>query len=218
MHTKFQNSSSSSSDSSGSTSESVSPANRKKDPPKKVTQWDVGKNGKGLTLERNLAANENRNEVVNTSNKSCNSTVRRRKNAKRRKKVRPEVVIGGPSDVLTTKSTVYYPSPSPANARPLGRGRVNTATIMERSKNSINNDLNVVPEPTGQETVDKSISMTTGGSQDESAKKELSSESDAIEPESIHAATTEDSVPDYSSCPDLHGPPRLGDKLAFKVM
>ena len=212
LHTKFQSSSSSSSD--NSSSASVRSADRKKVPPKKVTQWDVGKNGKRLTEEnKNSAANENRNEVVNTTNKRRNSTARRGGKVKHRKNVRHKDVIGGPSDILTTKSIIYNSCSTMVNTGPLGRGRLNTANIKESCMNSRNKNLNAVAKSPGQGTVDEQ-------SPAEHSKQMLLSgcEASAIELESLEAEASEDPVPDYSSCPDLHGPPRSGDKLVFKVI
>ena len=213
LHTKFR-SSSSDSDSSTSSSSSccsseIADSAKGKIPPRKQTQWDVGKRVESLPNgRRNKAAKKKKNRI-NTNNsqekghfKETNTPkVETKVNGKR--KFNPEFVFGGPNDILTTRSVIYNPSHGSIHdstvSKPLGQGRLGTANTKAKTKNSTNN---AALEPPSQDGVDRSISTTTGGGQINCVDVEM----------------THDSAPDYSTYPDIHGPPRSGDKMAFKVL
>ena len=113
---------------------------------------------------------------------------RRRRNRNKEGRIPGDLIVGGPGDVLTTKS-VLYTSPSAA-------GR-NSAT--SQTPKDMKGAAPSVPA-TGGETMSTSPGELAGG------EVALGAETKLVEIER-----------DYSACPDLQGPPRVGDKLAFKV-
>jgi hypothetical protein len=165
-----------------------------------------------------------------SDNRQTGVTANRRSRRKRKKTLSTNVTVGGDHDVLTTKSTLYK---SPVlNKKPPGPG------TNSKSQNSATNSQS---SGTAADVAKKITVPTTnakaGGRED---KKRISqwdvqpaapgavglsplpvvnSASDRVQPPAAAEQPTLPPPPprDYSTLPDLLGPPRQGDKLAFKV-
>ena len=241
-HTVFHSSSSSSyssSDSSSSSSsssrESVKKTTRVKTPPSRIeTQWDkkkqtplskvaaaigtakcndvgasagkvansIDKSSSLMNARRflsNVAAasaglwNKPSTNAINGMGRGTNTgkRSRRRKRANRGGNIPSDVIVGGPADILTTKSTLYI-NPS---------DKVADTNAAETSKN----DSSHIEPVTGASDGEIEAQMVNGDM--------LLEEGESKEPSKLAV----EPVKDYSSFPDLQGPPRVGDKLAFKV-
>ena len=100
-------------------------------------------------------------------------------------------MVGGPGDVLTTKSLLYT-SPSAV-------GRDMAISDSTNKNKDLSGDI-----------------LSTSNARGEMVAGEVAKSNGHSEQASTVAKPAE-SVRDYSSCPELQGPPRVGDKLAFKV-
>ena len=216
LHTKFRSSSSSSSSgseetSSGSSSDSDSKATPRKDnndkkAPPTTSQWDVKARG-AVVPTKNTVAGSNldgvlgttptgsvgRGAVGGTRGRGGGARGARGRGRNRRRKPPGDIVVGGPKDVLTTKSTLYTnPSTVGGSFRDLA------------APDSTNSNQTAAPSA-GVEG-----EMVVAASGGEAAKNEAVVSADD-EQASIEI------MRNYSSCPELQGPPRVGDTLAFKV-
>ncbi len=211
LHTKFHTSSSSSSEdtSSGSSSDSDSSSSKvasksiKKAPP--ASQWDVkrpagragiptGNRASGRVGGSGLGAGSSADTIGGTANSTRGKAGarggrgggrnRRRKKSHSGVGLSGDVVVGGPKDVLTTKSTLY-------------------------TNKDMSGAVLSVPSAEGE----MASSSSTSDNDSEAGKDEVAKSNGHSEQASMEVET----VRDYSSCPELQGPPRVGDKLAFKV-
>ncbi len=229
-HTTFQSSSSGESSSSSSSSDdddddgSASNDESKTSTPSNIkTQWDVKKkassglteklgkkkisNGSSVSLKNILDAKKKiatsgltgNRHVTNGGGASLKDILRKRADAVgkgkrfKRKKIPSSVVIGGPRDVLTTK-TILYTSPL---------GKEHALTV------SAGRNINVTPT-LDQEKVGDDLVVNGGENTGEQAGEESADVSERLSPP--------EATKDYTSFPDLQGPPRIGDRLAFKVL
>lgn len=196
LHTKFQSSSSSSDTSSSSSSSGSSSEDDGKKPGigaknkgkgvgtlKGGTQWD--KKGPwstpGNVRGGNSARGWNRNR---TGRNIC-----------------PDLVVGGPSDVLTTRSKVYS----------RGRGRISTA----RTRESLQMVVNAVQETLSKQGLNKPAPSQSPPYSHPPLETASDAQESLVEPPVPEVE--EEPAPDYSACDNLNGPPREGDNLAFKV-
>ena len=99
----------------------------------------------------------------------------------------PNLVVGGPSDILSTSSKVY------SRGRGRGRGRV------DRSHVNLMEVVSAVKETFKKQQVQNKPPV------------------DGQQPKEKQEAQVDEPSPDYSACPNLNGPPRPGDNLAFKA-
>ena len=201
LHTKFQSSSSSSSSSDDSTSSSSNSNNIPNKSHKKnltlfsrpLTQWDVKK--KGSVTVGGL-------ENTNGSGTKEKGTTNKRKKFNRRGNL-SNCVVGGPRDILSTKSTLYT-SPS---AKVINSDSVNDVLSLTKDRKNHVISKNKEPVITNQ---------AKNGEQSNGCTESCETESSNPLIHSIIEPPIED-IRDYTTFPDLQGPPRVGDKLAFKV-
>ena len=128
------------------------------------------------------------------SSRNVNKAARRGRGKGRGKKQRgrtlpSSLVIGGPSDVHATLSTVYTNKGPPANEE--------TPAVTDNREPSAETDKNA----------------TTGKVSGESAQPASGWD---VRP-SEETPTVSEPARDYSTCPRLEGAPRVGDHIAFKV-
>lgn len=102
----------------------------------------------------------------------------------RKRNIPSDVIIGGPSDIHTTRSKIYT--------------RV------------ANNDGIKITRPSSNRT---QLSTANNIVTDEANNR---IQNNTVNYQEM-TDTTSEPVRDYNTLPDLQGPPRVGDKLAFKV-
>jgi len=193
LHTKFHSTSSdSSSSSSSSSSDGGSSSKAKKNQTGKPigyltgeSQWDkvrplptpgVGGMGKKSPRENFMRGNSSRRGRSRGVNKTG-------------RKPHPDLIVGGPNDVLSTRSKIYS----------RGRGRVDRSHVnLIEVVSAVKETLKMQQVPNKPPVV--SLPLEENG-----------------DPAGIPEVQVEEPSPDYSACPNLNGPPRPGDKLAFKV-
>lgn len=138
-----------------------------------------------------------------------------RRGGRNRKKAFSNLTVGGDHDILTIKSTVYK---SPVQANP-------------KDKDSKSNHS----RETGSSDAERREAVTAGTKESPAAAttpgkktEKLVSQWDVQPPVPVTKMSSADKVlspgkqtveqpRDYSALPKLQGPPRQGDKLAFKV-
>lgn len=190
LHTLFgptsSSSSSSSSESSDSSASEGSPDKAESQAPPPLgrsTQWDVKKRTQlPTTSSKPLKKGVGSSRSVPGLLKKVASF---RKGRRIRRKGAPpggDVVVGGPKDILTTRSKVYTRSSKDKGGRET-------------------------------ETVGGEVDGVDGEGEGESSSEDGDGSGNGMET----ASPIVETVQDYSSYPDLQGPPRVGDKLAFKV-
>ncbi len=161
-----------------------------------------------------------------SDNRQTDVTANRRSRRKRKKTLSTNVTVGGNHDVLTTKSTLFK---SPVlNKKLPGPGtnpKLQSIATNSQSSSTAADMAKKVAVPT--------TNTKTGGRE---AKKRISqwdvqptaptavglSPLPIVNSSATPAAAEQPTLPpppprDYSTLPDLLGPPRQGDKLAFKV-
>ena len=214
LHTKFHTSSSSSSSSSSSDSSSSSegsdqsPTLKTKSEPlasRPKTQWDIQKPKfeKKRSPQEKVQSLLKKKNITNTSvAKRIAANLNRRGKGLGRRNIVTGAIVGGPMDVLTTRSKVYG-----GRGRVRGRGsgvceRVETVGAAERKGEQAGGGEKGEEEEEGE------------GTEDMEAQADKSASEGSLS-EDVKAPPVE--LKDYSTFPDLQGPPRVGDKLAFKV-
>lgn len=116
-----------------------------------------------------------------------------------RRNVITGAIVGGPKDVLITKSRIYTSS---SEVRGNVGGTVGATPESSRKRKKANQ---VKVEEKEEEE---------GEGEDMEAESEKSANNSGDEVEPVPAVE----LKDFTSYPDLQGPPRVGDKLAFKVL
>ena len=238
LHITFQSSSSSE-----STSESESSSSDSSDPDTIVGKNQGSNNAlanrTGLrkvtnvtqTLSTSLKAtppNGNRSSAKGENGQTANAGVSvNRRGGRKRKRVLPtNLTVGGSRDVLTTKSTIYK--------SPVMNKKTSASNLNHRSRSKESSETDSSSSESSDSVTDKTSTAPTTTNTDGKEAKKPTSQWDvqpAIGPcQPIAANSASVNVPppvaeqailqpprDYSTLPELQGPPRQGDKLAFKV-
>ena len=182
-----------------------------------------------LSVKATPAAGGNRLPATGakSENRQTGNTANRRGRRKRKKTLPTSITVGGDCDVLTTKSTLYK---SPVlNKKPPGtNSKLENISSNSPNSGSTTDNAKKITVPT--------ISTKAGGKE---TKKPVSqwdvqpTAPAAVRPSQPIATATNSAAlsvqppaaeqptlhppKDYSTLPELQGPPRQGDKLAFKV-
>ena len=154
---------------------------------------------------------------VRGENKQTGVGANRRGRRKRKKTLPTNITVGGDHDVLTTKSTLYK---SPVlNKRPPGTSsNLENISATDRTKKTTVTTANTktggkeTGNPVSQWDVQPTVPAVVGPSIGTAVNSaSVSVQSPTAEQLTLHPSR------DYSALPQLQGPPRQGDKLAFKV-
>ena len=228
LHITFQSSSSSESSSESESSSSSSSSDSSE------SDTTVAKNQRNSAVTRKIniekvasivqtpspsvkatPASSNRSPAtgVNSGNRQSGVNANRRGRRRRKKTLSTNVTVGGDHDILTTKSTLYK---SPVlNKKSPGTNSKPESTAADMAKATTVHTTNT---NTGGKETKKRISQWDVQPAAPAAVglSAVNSASDSTQP----PVAEQPVLPpprDYSTLPDLQGPPRQGDKLAFKV-
>ncbi len=190
LHTKFQSSSSSSSSSSDTSSSSSSSSDE--DARKQNIKGKGAVISKGESQWDKKGSGSAHNIVAKTSVRGRNS-MRGRGSGRGNKSTRGRMKNWNCSpDMVVGGTGDVLTTKSTLYTR--GRGRMNKDNTRE-NRMQIVNDV--------QESLQEGLGMTK--------TPVVANDDNLLEP------AVEEPTPDYSACPNLNGPPRQGDNLAFKV-
>ena len=238
LHITFQSSSSSESSSESESSSSSSSSDSSE------SDTTVGKNQRNSAVTKKVniekvasivqtpspsvkvtPANSNRSPATgaNSGNRQSGVNANRRGRRRRKKTLPTNVTVGGDQDVLTTKSTLYKSPVSNkksqgTNSKPesiTNNNSQSSGTAADMAKTTTVHTTNT--NKGGKETK-KRISQwdVQPASSASAGLSAVNSASDSAQP----LVAEQPVLPpprDYSTLPDLQGPPRQGDNLAFKV-
>lgn len=240
LHTKFQSSSEDTSSESSSDSDTcakTTPKEKvgvvKKAPP--ISQWDMKPKGVAMSAKNAMARVQIAGNVFDGTIRAPllgsvgrgrgrgttpigeargrgagvgrGARGRGRNRSRRRKAPGKDVIVGGPNDILTTKS-VLYTSPSTVEKKTSGEKDLVTSD----STNSSQSLRKAAPGAGKKEDVVAASGGEASAADDQTTADQAGE--NAGNEESEQAAEIAN---DYSSFPELQGPPRVGDTLAFKV-
>ena len=178
------------------------------------------------SLKATPATSGNRSPATG-ANRQTGITANRRGRRKRKKTLPTNITVGGDRDVLTTKSTLYK-SPVLNKKPPGNNSKSENITSNSTNSGSAADKTKKITAPTistktgGKETekpvsrwdVQPTAPAAIGPSQPiatAASSASVSGQPLAMEQPILHPPR------DYSTLPELQGPPRQGDKLAFKV-
>ena len=230
VHTTFHSSSSSSSsESETSSSESSEPnevvSNKqrnteanKKSPRNNVAQ--VPSNASRVTPSSGIrSAVTGIGANVGNRQKPAIAGGSRRGGRKRKKVLSSDLTVGGSRDVLTTVSTLYK---SPVQAKPK-TDKSSQSNFKETSKSShTSTNGSETPDAVADRTKKSPAATPTKEKEkptsqwDVQPQTHIANSSSAVGVSTLKP-TVQQLPRDYSTLPNLQGPPRQGDKVAFKV-
>lgn len=252
LHTKFHSSSSSSSNTSSSSSESSSASSQQpasaatkgsKAPSRPATQWDVKKAAAPLPFKASkpraptkavAAVQPAKPAAIGGSEPVKPARARRRRGGARKGKgtniAAVGGIIGGPGDVLSTKSLVF--------TSPVGKVSnikvVDIAASGNRNKKTSNGDKRTAPSleaPGGvkgaedgggdgdEQEEQRSVEGAEESTEDAASHARMSGQSALpLNANDLECSGSAEPAKDYSGFAALQGMPRVGDKLAFKVI
>jgi len=139
-------------------------------------------------------------------------TASRRRRSKKKATPNNTPVVGGPKDVLTTKSAIYASPLDETQATTVLHGKVSNKNL--RGKAAAEKHTSNGKWPASEK--EKSGVGPGGGCGDGGSAMESDGNGGSVG-DSAAPSSPMDTVPDYSPFPMLKGPPRVGDKLAFKA-
>lgn len=138
----------------------------------------------------------------------------------RKRTLSSNIIVGGSHDVLTTKSTLYK---SPKLGKEKASSRNNHLTFKDNSDSSGSEESSPVHDKAKKNTAAPGKGIEKAASQwDVQPEATVTTVKTSVASLGVSQPQQTVQLPspvarDYSVLPDLQGPPRQGDKLAFKV-